>query len=858
MGKLAVRVVCGSREVDLADWGLFYPLEEPVSDDGEFVKLRLYVKENASQAVISALHELGRMNMSAIDYENDVAGSQPVFLGVKVWDGTSLDTAFGRGWLWKRLTGFHETDAPAITYEIPGAAYDTLGRLAVITELAVICRTRHRFGQNGERIFCWEPMWDRWIGEAEGAIEPYGNGFSLEHGCYNKCVNSDFEYEADRDNGWSPSNPALTVDENTDPTYVRNGFASLLLTETGGADRRLTRSVNVGNVNSHSAQVWLRRPDGAPVTVADARLYYNGPLPTFYEALDDGWYRAYSQGFAGVNAAVEFGLEVKANRVVYADCFQLEETPRCTEYIYGDLGLGFSFSGAAHLSMSVRATGTYRVLNSRGLIPPAIERTDTTILVVFDTLQAHDGYWDDGKVFQSDSISLAYDRVNTRFTMTDGTNIANSAAVTFAKGTRLWAFAQWAYDGIRFWIYSNSGGLLTPVAFAAFACPALSASLYIGCSASGEHCGPVLDCRTWHSILRVSEMTDIVMAGLGAAELPWSRIKGSSSIIANDPSGRQNAAEIQNVPGDYPAGVKIFIQNYLEGSEPRQFYFSLIRRGVPRDDIPSKRALKGNHSLHWFEAEAGAATYDVDSATQVDATASGGNCARTTPTTTASVKRYDIPLAAEPEDLWRILGIWRIAGRFKTGAADNFYVRYRVATGAHYGPFTPEFLVDADSVWRVPELEQQVVAIPSHYVDPSDAQQYRPGDWDSSVDGVYCRLEVWIRAISTGSPVDMDGVELLANDMEGLVEVPNEESLPYLSLLMLDSIESGRCGSTVYDYDWERLLSGCDFYGWILAPVRIPAKLNLMWRNFGTGYPWRKGDFTRVWLKYRPRYRRLR
>jgi len=150
------------------------------------------------------------------------------------------------------------------------------------------------------------------------------------------------------------------------------------------------------------------------------------------------------------------------------------------------------------------------------------------------------------------------------------------------------------------------------------------------------------------------------------------------------------------------------------------------------------------------------------------------------------------------------------------------------------------------------------VAIPSHYVDPSDAQQYRPGDWDSSVDGVYCRLEVWIRAISTGSPVDMDGVELLANDMEGLVEVPNEESLPYLSLLMLDSIESGRCGSTVYDYDWERLLSGCDFYGWILAPVRIPAKLNLMWRNFGTGYPWRKGDFTRVWLKYRPRYRRLR
>ncbi len=856
---------CGSKTLTLTDWTTFYPLTEGLEDNGQTVVVHLYVKEpnEAAQSIATFLHELAWFNARAVEYE--VAHvKEPVYIGLKVWDGNAYDTVFGRGWLWKMLTGRSEAADPAIAVELDKDWSGSLAK-AMIKEMIVSVNCKSVKSSEDVMICPWSTLTDRWVGQAAGAIRHTQDGAVIvEEGITNLVPNSDFENEADTDNGWLVSNVSLTAVEqaSNNDNLVWNGFYSYLLTETGGASvRQFYRSITLASTDDYTLSCYARKVDGSTLLATDCQLYYGASQTTTFIAQTDrpGWYRLIAT-FAGVVAPANCGIEIKASKQVIVDSFQLEIGPYVTSLCYGNLGRGYSFSGTAHLSSSVREAAVLSYRNTPGTCPQMLPRTGGTVLIVTQASMAYDEFVSNGILLYhatlTGELSIYYDLASTSFRIYDGVNTATTGSVTFVKDDLLFIFGKWADNGtISISVYKSNGVLLGSGS-ATYAQQEMGDTVYLGGLGGGYWNGVIYEVQTWDRHFSTTEMVERVKQGVGSSELPylWSAI-GDGTIYNHDDSGHDNWVELANGPGDYDAGIKLLIENDTVGTTPQMLYIGQMRRGVPVSDLPSKRYLVGNHFRPWLEAEAGVASYDGETVTVADATASEGNKARTTPTGTVEVKRINIPICAEPEDVWKYAGVFRVVPRMYAATALNYLVRFRVVTGYHTGPYSVQFYADADSVWRPGNPSKTILAMPGHYQEPNDLQAIRPGDWAGAT---YCYLEYYVQAAVAAGTLDIDGVWLVPQDSEGFGQMPTVSDWVYQQYVLIDSASREPKACTVYDKDMERFRSSLDWSGRFYMTIREPSILTIMWRRSGTGYVWTLDDSIRVSCKYRPRYQKVR
>ncbi len=883
---LLLKLKCGASELNLFDRVETFPREDQIKDEGQTVTVQLYLKlasdvDRASQEVQALLHDLLWYRQQAYAYEQMHVG-EPVYLGMKFYDGNSYDTLMGRGWVWKRLSG-----AGCIQHTLDEDWMLRMEDGKLATTLVFTCAPVR--GYHSQMVYAWQPWGDRWVGRARGAIRTTDQGgLFLEGACTNLLPNSDFENEADTDLNWiTYSADGLTSDtENSDPDLVWNGYFSQLLVNRSGVNSGLFYQVYTpANTNPHTLSCYVRRLDGSPVTSSEVKLAFHGVqvVPTFTAQADrPGWYRVSYTGAVTV-AAKEYGIYVLHGETVIVDSFQLEEGSYASSLVYGNLGRGYSFSGTAHNSTSVRAAAGINYRNAVGTVGYILPQDKGTVLVVWKAPRAYNGFSADPYFFYCGSMRAWYDISPTRqFSFTDGTNTVSVAASAFAADDVLFLFFRYGPSGLAIRVYNASGALLGATTDASYGSATSTYFLLLAltCAASAVatgytpptpnvafwlgsdgtpagQCGEVQELQIWREELTAAECEARAKAGRGEGQMPylWSLV-GTGAVYNHDDASEDNWVEFGNAPGDFDAGLKLFVTNSL-ATTPLYLYVGQMRRAVPRSDLPSKRYLVGCFYDPWLEAEDGSASYDANTSTVADANCSAGNKARVSPSTTAEVKRINVPVCNEPEDLWKYLGRWRCILRTYTANADRFQIRLRAVTGAYAADYTPQVYADADSVWRPLTPTDQWLDVPAFAIDPKLAQEFRPGDWAAAVDGVYCYIEVYVQAGAAAGSVDIDGILMLPQDNEGMVTLASTADWPQNRVIMLDSIGDVSM-AIVHDQDGERLKSGGLYEGTrFTLPVREPCGMAFMWRRSGTGYPWTISDNIGITAKIRPRYQKV-
>lgn len=870
MSNFYAKLVCGNREVNLCDMSTYNLRAEGFDDDGQNVTLTWVLKDanKATATVYKLIHELDWFNHRAIEYAEEHVG-QPVWLGIKADDGNPYDTVFGRGYLWKQLYGRHSESEYAIQYDAVDISNLTMyGRL---DEFKATFRCRERKGALGERIFPWETREDRWIGIAQGGIrqESYG-GIIIEPATTSFCTNSSFENEGNAALGWTAS-ASVTASSTADPAFVYAGYFGMILANAGAASGTLLQSITAAA--SNSLRFYAKLLDGSAATSLICGPVYNGAAVTgaSYTLKENGFYAVEAEDITGTGGAASAGIWVAASKSIAVDLLDWQNRLYLTSPIYGNMGRGFSFSGTAHQSSSIRAVGGLSYRNADSTVPYELPREKATVLFITKTPRASSQYNIDGYLGYCGSLRWHWDQANSRFEFTDGTNTATSASATFVRNAVLYVFVQYGSGGLRTDSYTLSSGTATSLASgsaAAYAAPAPSTPLYVGSNSTPAYHwgGEIQEVQCWAYELTETQRQARVTKGRGWAELPylWSHT-GTGTIYNCDDSvnGNRGFVEIANVPGDYDAGAKIHVKQNTASITPLYIYVGQMRRALPRTDLPAFRHYVGCHYDPFLEAEGGLSSYDANSTTAAcssGSTAATGGCAvKTVPSTTTNTLRVKVPVCNEPENLWKYHGIWRVIGRFRAATADQYKVQYQVITAKNSGPNTPQFYLEGDSVWRPGLSKDQVVTIPSYYVDPSNLQEfYRPGDWAATSSSAFCYIEYNLEAETASGSVYCDGLLLLPQDYEAYGKVNSTSSWPQNYYLVMDTASHEHRSFFAYDNDKERFHDGVDMSGKFHLPVHEPCAMTFVHRRSGTGNPWVIGDQMVITGKYRPRYKRLR
>ncbi len=869
MAEFGLKLICGTDELDLNDGTLYLvKVTGGFKDAGQLVTIKVQMKDTANRRrhVARLIERLHWYDQQAIMNYEAMTGS-PVYIGVKLSDGSLYDTTLGRGWLYKQLAGRQDPKERAIAYTLPDSYQQDSLTASWVDSLIITLRAREKTSAEGSVEYVWETLYPRWVGLARGCVmTEIDGGIKVLPAGTNLIPNSDFENEADRDNGWSNSTASLTDSEITNPDYVWNGHASMKLVEDGTGDRTATVSVATGVTTKHSLSCYVRTESGAAPTSADMVLWYDAALTTTFTADTDHppWYRATAENFSAIAAATLTGVQVKQGKTMYVDSFQLELGAYCTPYIYGNLGRGYSFSSTAHTTSSVRAVGAVNWRNVDGVSPMIISRDKGTLGIWAQAPRISTGFAADAVLWACGSLVCHWDQANTQFEFTDGTTV-QVVDTTFAAGDEMFVLCRWGPSGLALYVYTAAGVLKGSDIDSTFAAPAAGATFWLGTSVSVTlpWDGWIYEVQVWHEELTAAQITARATYGRNRGELPFWHTVSGTGIIDNIyyPTGAlYNCGDLDNFPGDVPAGLRLLLLNN-SAVTPLQVVGGLMRRAVPSRSWPKTRNMLGNQFIPFLEAEAGSASYHASTATATVADSSGGasnNAATVTPTDADNHTVVAIPICSEPEDLWKHVGMWRMYLRYITASADHFQLYLTVTTGKCTGPATPVGYMAADTVYRPYEDEHNILAIPSYYVDPVEAARIRQGDWAVGADGQYCTVDVNVEADAASGTFSIDGLLLIPHDMEFWLTVPATDSWPQNRVVMLDTCGPEPQAACVYDIDLQRFRDLCDAYGHLFASVHEPAKFILMTRRSGTGYVWDKDDQTSVQVQYRPRYTQVR
>ncbi len=188
-------------------------------------------------------------------------------------------------------------------------------------------------------------------------------GVMMELGTTNKVTNPSFE-NGTFDTNWT-TNTNLTSVSNGSAPYYKFGSTSAKLTASASAistnSNMFTTSINLGNTSDTMVTMFVYDGTsgniGGTVSSSIAKVVFNGTAQTStYTDVGGGWWRISYSG-AAINGAAEYGIEIQPSKLVYVDAVQIEQigTAYTTSYADGSLGVGYSWSGTANNSVSVRA-----------------------------------------------------------------------------------------------------------------------------------------------------------------------------------------------------------------------------------------------------------------------------------------------------------------------------------------------------------------------------------------------------------------------------------------------------------------------------------------------------------------------
>jgi len=232
--------------------------------------------------------------------------------------------------------------------------------------------------------------------------------------------------------------------KNTDMRFVLFGLYSSKLTAHGAATNYFYEHIVFPNANNYIRSIYVRRPDGAPVTTADCLAYDSvvaavAATTAFTPVGDDGWYRMTASGI-GTMAGADIGITIVNQHTLYTDGWQCEEAWTVSPLAYGDL-MGVAWSGAVHASSSTRWGGQLE-LYWPSLIDLAMGTVHFTIRP--DFIYTTQG---DFTLLSDGTLLLDYRNATRDFRFTDGVTTV-TVATTFAAREVVHVTARWGPAGI--------------------------------------------------------------------------------------------------------------------------------------------------------------------------------------------------------------------------------------------------------------------------------------------------------------------------------------------------------------------------------------------------------------------------
>lgn len=843
----------GAEELNLTDWDIFYPLSGGITDNGATVSFTLYIKAPSTQinALLEYIRNLNIMAQRAKDYARGGIGL-PVYIGYKVYDGNPYDTTIGRGWLWKELDG----DEEPIRIEKNESWSETIG-MAFIASLTLTFTTKPITGRDGEREWAWQPLYERPIGEARGAIRNLPNGgIQLYKTSVNWLANSDFELGTE---GWIIGD-GITATEETH--FVYNGYKALRC--VAAVDDVIVQSFTTENGKNYCLQFYTKLLLNIPPNDDYIAAYCDGELETTYTEDIDGWYVC-TAFFAGDGNVHDVGVIIKGSPVgVVIDSIQLEETlasvPTIMPLLYGGLGRGYNFVDEEHNSPSNRYGGQYAIVINERTVPI----TNGTILLIW---QPEDYVI---KQVGTSPVVLLYN--NTGIGVFYSGNIicymgiapsVNTTTLDDISNKTLFIFISYGTSGLRLRVFDEEGNLLgyNPACNGAYVPTKYNGYLYIGSDATGNfyQAGKILQLQIYEEELTEEQMLARVQCGVGNAELPYMVLPYYSDHALynhNDTTPLDNPAhlsyvEFGNVPGTTHAGLLLLLQNNA-ATAYSILYSGLVRRNIPRPDTPAQRFLSG--VFYQPPIKADNEILGADTTKETSSEGSGGYYLRIEPTTTddEGTLRITIPLCNRPEDLWKVVGTWRILARVRTNAIDTARIRFAVQVAEQIGEPTPWVTLDNNEIWTIPNPQNLVVRIPPAPISNAMIQEYVPDDYDPETQGPYCSLLVYTRNEETGIYIDFDGIVLIPQEQEACAIVDGS-SWANGRLLMLHNLDNElQWGIVVSNL---RYVCSFDWSGQMFTlPVGQDSVMVFVWRNELTGYQWDIDEQLQITAFYKPRY----
>jgi len=338
--------------------------------------------------------------------------------------------------------------------------------------------------------------------------------------------------------GWTAG--GVIASQNTNPNFLLPQTLNSAFLQGQAATFTFTQNINVGNTNWHAFSAYVMRPDGAPVTAADVKIWYGGQQASSYINLGDGLWLV-TANVLGVASLTTTGVYVPQGASIYLLGFQCEEKLWWTPLCWGDL-MGCAWTGAAHGSTSTRTLAAVSLP-----IDDTILRADQGSVVIawaapYPSSILSNGLYClfDSRDGTNKSLCLFYDRTNARWSLqTNNGAVQANGAATFAAGSVNVLHTTWGpASGLT--LYLNG----VQIGNTALTIVALGARLCLGAINTGGSNinGTFLDCRTYAYELSAAEVAndynntnDVSGASLAAAQrvgaIPWLWTNNGDDVV---------------------------------------------------------------------------------------------------------------------------------------------------------------------------------------------------------------------------------------------------------------------------------------------------------------------------------------
>lgn len=258
--------------------------------------------------------------------------------------------------------------------------------------------------------------------------------------------------------------------------------------------------------------------------------------------------------------------------------------------------------------------------------------------------------------------------------------------------------------------------------------------------------------QVWPTLLTDAEVASLTSWGRPDAELPLlvTPADGATPTPVENTSSRYSLVA---VPGTAPAPLRTLVAGYVTAF--RKVIAGIRQGGVPRPSTFSTLVTK-------YEAESGTLGSGVTSV--VDSSASNGNVARYTPTSSAWAARVTVTLAADAANVTVLRGTWRLLVLVKDSASvlQTNSLRYCLnIAGQRITDYSEEVSAPALST-------RSLVDLGTLQIPPSQWSRTALASTGTQYVGNYLTLEIQVyNSIGTGGgTLDIDALYLVPVDAE--------------------------------------------------------------------------------------------